>query len=115
MLSLPLSMIRRLRLACLLLLTLAAMVPALGAHACVDAGCATVALASGATVDEAKQPCADCGQACANGCCHAPHPATAPDVSMIQTVSTFTVPLSWSHSIAPPLADAAGPRRPPRI
>ena len=115
MLHLPLSMIRRLRLACLLLLTLAALAPAVGAHACVDADCATVAVASDTAVDEAEQPCADCGQACANGCCHAPHLATAPDVSMIQGVSTFAAPLAWSHSTAPPLADAAGPRRPPRI
>jgi len=115
MLSLPLSMIRRVRLTCLLLLTLAAMAPALGAHACVDPACATVAVASDTVINEAEQPCADCGQACANGCCHAPHLATAPDVSMIQNVSPFAAPLSWSHSTVPPPADAAGPRRPPRI
>jgi hypothetical protein len=114
MLSVPLGMIRRLRLACLLLLTLAALAPAMGAHACVDADCATVAIASDTAVDEAGQPCADCGQPCANGCCHAQHVATAPDVSIIQDVPVFAAPLSWSHSTAPPLADAAGPRRPPR-
>lgn len=114
MLSAPLSIFRRLRLACLLLLTLAALAPAVGAHACVDADCATVAVASDTVAGDASEPCSDCGQACANGCCHAPHVATAPDVSMIQGVPVFAAPLSWSHSTAPPLADAPGPRRPPR-
>lgn len=97
-----------------LLLALVFAAPAVEAHACVDATCATIVAASTSATTTAEPPCADCGLPCANGCCHAQHVATAPDVSVILSVAIFAAPLSWSHSTAPPLADAAGPRRPPR-
>lgn len=107
-------MFRRLRPVILLLLTLAALAPALGAHACVDEDCATISLTAQASADTPDEPCSDCGQACANGCCHAPHPATAPELPHIQTLSTYACGRTWAHATEPPLADAAGPLRPPR-
>lgn len=105
--------LRRLRLACLLLLTLAALAPALEAHACVDPDCAPVVLAFEAA-DDGDCPCADCGPACANGCCHAPHVATTPDFPVIQSLPAYASAPAWSDAIAPPPADTSGPRRPPR-
>lgn len=105
--------LRRLRLACLMLLTLAALAPALEAHACVDADCAPAALVFEAA-DDGERPCADCGPACANGCCHAPHVATPLDLQRVPDMPAYASMPAWSDSVAPPLAEASGPRRPPR-
>jgi hypothetical protein len=72
------DMIRRLGFVGGLLLTLAFAVPAFEAHACADE---LSPLAAEAVMDapaDPDQPCPDCGPGCANGCCHAPHSATAP-------------------------------------
>ena len=114
MLHWAVSNLRRLRLACLLLLTLAALAPALEAHACVDPDCAPTVLAFEAAAD-GERPCADCGPACANGCCHAPHVATTPDFPAIQSLPAYASAPAWSDAVAPPPADTSGPRRPPRV
>ena len=104
--------LHRLRLACLLLLTLAALAPALEAHACVDADCAPAVLAFDTAEDD--RPRADCGPACANGCCHAPHVATTPDFAAVPQPPSYASTPAWSDAVAPPPADMSGPRRPPR-
>ena len=108
------SMFGSLRLVILLLATLAALAPAVGAHACVDADCATVAVSTQTVAETPDEPCSDCGLACANGCCHAPHVSTAPDATMLTTATAYQVAPGWRHSAEPPLSEVGGPLRPPR-
>ncbi|CAN5187736.1 hypothetical protein BH09PSE1_BH09PSE1_20200 [soil metagenome] len=113
--SFPLSLPRLSSLLLLLLVVLATAVPAAVAHACSDAGCDTVQLVvETAAADDDDGPCSDCGQACANGCCHGSHAATTVEPPVIPLIVTFDQPASWRHATTPPLADPSGPRRPPR-
>lgn len=109
------EMIARLGLVGAVALGLAFAAPAFAAEVCLDADC----VASSRTAVDAPpadgEPCPDCGPACANGCCHAQHAATAADLS----APASAVPLMrrvelWLHDAAPPLARPAGPERPPR-
>ncbi|PZT99918.1 MAG: hypothetical protein DI624_04410 [Brevundimonas sp.] len=103
-----------LRLVFQLLLLLAVFSPAVSAHACVDETCAYVAAGVQAVPDDAQGGCPDCGPACANGCCHAPHPAALPGPAFMDQPTPPALRLSWSHSPERPPLDPAGLRRPPR-
>jgi hypothetical protein len=107
-------MIRRLGFVSSLLLTLAFAAPAFESHACPDetppAGVQVVS--DGATENGAQ--CPDCGPACANGCCHAPHSAVSPENQTPRTVCAFGSALVWSDATCLPLDRPAGPDRPPR-
>ena len=109
------KMIARMGLAGAAVLALAFAAPAFAAEVCIDADC----IADGQTAFEAAsdnaEPCPDCGPACANGCCHAQHAATAPDLSApASTPRIQRAAEVWLHDAAPPLARPAGPDRPPR-
>ena len=108
-------LIRRLGLLCLMLLTIAAVLPASEALACAptsppDAAASTALQTAPATEDG----CGDCALSCAHGCCHAPHVgilggATAPvpvaDTPMLQ---------AWTHDTGQRPAAVGGPDRPPQ-
>lgn len=114
MLSFLRRMIARLGLAGALVLSLAFLTPAFAAHVCIDPSCTPAEQAISADVD-LDDACPDCGPACANGCCHAPHP-TAPtaDLAAPQASVPLAAPSSWGHTALPPPVRPAGPERPPR-
>lgn len=105
----------RLRVLGVMLLALAFVLPAMSSHACAPAPSDVVQITDAGQTEPNDDPCQDCGPACANGHCHAPHPAIVGDgLAMMQPAATFAMPLSWSHSplLAPSPPD--GPERPPR-
>lgn len=109
------EMIARMGLAGALVLSLAFAAPAFAIEICIDADCAPTGQMAFEVAPDNGEACPDCGPACANGCCHAQHAATAPDLS----APTPTRPMTrtaelWVHEAAPPLARPAGPDRPPR-
>ena len=101
------------RVVLLTLLALVAFAPAASAHACAEANCAAVAVV-GEAVSDQDQGCIDCGPACANGCCHAPHPAYRSAPILIQTPAHTAARHAWRQSPEPTPVDTAGPDRPPR-
>ncbi|WGM30672.1 hypothetical protein [Brevundimonas sp. NIBR11] len=116
MLRLLRKMIARMSLAGALLLSLAFAAPAFAVEICIDTDCAASTRTAFEVAPDNGAPCPDCGPACANGCCHAQHAATAPDVFAPSPtrLATRTAEL-WMHEAAPPLARPAGPERPPRL
>jgi len=109
------EMIARMGLAGAVVLCLAFAAPAFAAHACIDEDCAPAGQTAFEVGPDNGESCPDCGPACANGCCHAQHAATAPDLA----APSPTRPVArtaelWVHEAAPPLARPAGPDRPPR-
>ena len=107
---------RRLGLACTLLLALAFAVPSFASHVCAESeACAPNAQVVVDAVSDADPACEDCGPACANGCCHAPHPATAPDVAAIPAHLIGVKPSGPALATAPPSLRPSGPERPPRV
>ncbi|WP_143275686.1 hypothetical protein [Brevundimonas sp. SH203] len=96
-----------------LLLALAFTVPAFESHACVAEASSRVEVVD-ATSGGADVQCPDCGPACANGCCHAPHSAMSNDMSAPRFVAVFGHPSVWSDTVASPLGRPDGPERPPR-
>jgi len=115
MLRLLRQLMSRMGLTGAVVLALAFTTPAFASHACATEACAPAGRTSLDAPAEAGEPCPDCGPACANGCCHAQHAATAPDLSaptaLPQVARTAEL---WVHEAAPPLARPAGPDRPPR-
>ncbi len=108
-------MIRRLGLACALLLALAFAAPAYASHICAESEtCAPAvqALAEASSVD--GDACPDCGPACANGCCHAPHAATPATLDAPMLKATRPVSAASRLATLPPPVRPAGPERPPR-
>ncbi|MBJ7319044.1 MAG: hypothetical protein JHC96_09620 [Brevundimonas sp.] len=106
-------MVSRFGFVSVLLLTLAFSVPAFETHACAVQP-ASVEAASLADAAGDRQ-CPDCGPACANGCCHAPHSAVSNDMATPRFIAVFGQPHAWSDSVASPLGRPDGPERPPRI
>lgn len=96
----------------ILLLTLAFSVPAFETHACAIE---PVSIQAAAQADIASdRQCDDCGPACANGCCHAPHSAVAPEAHSPRVVAVFRAPLAWSDAAGLTAQRPSGPDRPPR-
>lgn len=95
-----------------LLLTLVFAMPAFESHACAPEAPtdAQIVAAAGADTD-----CPDCGPACANGCCHAPHSAVSNDMATPRLIALFGQPGTWSDIVASPLGRPDGPERPPRV
>ena len=108
------QMVGRMGLVSGLLLTLVFALPAFESHACADEPSPPVAEAVADTPADRDLQCPDCGPACANGCCHAPHVATAPDVAMIGGTAVFAAPAVWANALGRPLGATQGPERPPR-
>jgi hypothetical protein len=109
------KMIARMGLAGAVVLALAVVTPAFASHACINEACAPAGQAAVETPADADDSCPDCGPACANGCCHAPHAATAPELSAPSSPPQIARAEVWVHEAAPPLARPAGPDRPPRL
>lgn len=95
-----------------LLLTLVFALPAFESHACAVESPASAHVAEAASGDDIQ--CPDCGPACANGCCHAPHSAVSDDMATPRFIAVFGQPQAWSNSVASPLGRPDGPERPPR-
>lgn len=112
MLNLLRKMVSRLGLVSILLLTLVFAMPAFESHACAVEAPGSVKIFEAAAGDEIQ--CPDCGPACANGCCHAPHSALSNDLTTPRFVAVFGQPRSWGDSVASPLGRPDGPERPPR-
>ena len=105
--------VRRFGFVSILLLTLVFAMPAFESHACEAEAPASAQVAEAASGGDVQ--CPDCGPACANGCCHAPHSAVSDDVATPRFVALFGQPQAWSDSVASPLGRPDGPERPPRI
>ncbi len=108
------KMIARMGLAGAVVLCLSFAAPAFAAHACIDENCAPAGQTAFETPSDADDACPDCGPACANGCCHAQHAATAPELAAPSSPPLTVRAEIWLHEAAPPLARPAGPDRPPR-
>ncbi|MGA0544163.1 hypothetical protein ACO2Q1_02695 [Brevundimonas sp. VNH65] len=106
------DILRRMGFVSALLLTLVFSLPAFESHACTDETPQSVAvvLADDGTGDA----CSDCGPACANGCCHAPHAATPAALTGEASRPAFALPRPAKHTPGAPLDRPDGPDRPPR-
>ena len=96
------------------LLTLAFAMPALASHACASELSPPVAETTASVAGDGEGQCPDCGPACANGCCHAPHVATPAELGVASERVVFATPVAWAHVNGRPLDAPAGPERPPR-
>lgn len=114
MLRLMRQMMSRMGLTGAVVLALAFATPGFAAHACASEACAPAGRTLIAASADADDACPDCGPACANGCCHAQHAATAPELSAPMSPIRIARAEVWVHEAAPPLARPAGPDRPPR-
>ena len=108
-------MIRELGLVGGVLLALVFALPAFESHACAAELSSSAAVAFDVAGAGDDQQCPDCGPACAGGCCHAPHAATAPDVAAAVATPKFSAPAAWTHRAGRTLDAPGGPDRPPRF
>lgn len=111
------DLIRRLGFVSVLLLALVFAAPAFESHACADAERPSGVMAGVAAVDAGPgddASCADCGPACANGCCHAPHSAVATENPGPRPLPRFAQPLAWTDCAGVLMTRPSGPDRPPR-
>lgn len=106
------EMVSRLGFISTVLLTLVFAMPAFESHACTAEPPASVQVVETAAGEDIQ--CPDCGPACVNGCCHAPHSAVSHDMAAPRFIAVFGQPRAWSDSIASPLGRPDGPERPPR-
>lgn len=109
------DMIRRIGFVGGMLLTLTFAMPALASHACGSELSPPIADTTAGASADGKAQCPDCGPACANGCCHAPHVATPIDHGVESEGVVFAAPVAWVHVTGWPLDAPAGPERPPRL
>lgn len=106
------EMVRRLGFVSILLLALTFAMPAFESHACAAEAPDSPQFVE--TVGGADIRCPDCGPACANGCCHAPHSSLSNDMTAAPFIAVFGQPQAWSDSIVSPLGRPDDPDRPPR-
>jgi hypothetical protein len=106
------EMVRRFGFVSTLLLTLVFAMPAFETHACETEAPTRVEIVDARAGEDTQ--CPDCGPACANGCCHAPHSAVSNDMATPRFIAVFGQPRAWSDSVASPLGRPDGPERPPR-
>jgi len=109
------NMIRRVGFVGGMLLALAFAAPALASHACASDLAPSWGQTTASTLAHGEAQCPDCGPACANGCCHAPHVATPPNAVIESKGPQFAAPVAWAHMTGRPLDSPAGPDRPPRL
>jgi hypothetical protein len=98
-----------------LVLTLVFALPAFETHACTVEPSAPAATGAITAAGDSASQCQDCGPACANGCCHAAHPAIAPDAPVAKTIRPTHDAEPWIDAAQAPLIQPSGPDRPPRI
>ena len=106
------EIVSRLGLVSTLLLTLVFALPAFESHACAAEAPSSAQVVEAAAGGDIQ--CPDCGPACANGCCHAPHSTMSNDLATARFIAIFGQPHAWSDSVASPLGRPDGPERPPR-
>ena len=114
MLRLLRQMMGRMGLTGAIVMALAFTTPAFASHACATEACSPAGRTSVDAPSDAEDACPDCGPACANGCCHAQHAATAPELTAPSSPVFTARAEAWLHEAAPPLSRPAGPDRPPR-
>lgn len=114
MLRLLRQMMGRMGVAGAVVMALAFATPAFASHACIDESCAPAGSTAFAAPVDAEDGCPDCGPACANGCCHAPHPATTPGLAQPDAPIQTATSAVWTHAALPPLVRPSDPDRPPR-
>ena len=102
------------RLLFLLVVMMTAAAPAAEAHVCADPACGVIRTSVEAPAQTDDRPCADCGPACAGGCCHAAHVAIPVEPPVIAPVAAFATPQAWRHAAPLPPTAPSGPLRPPR-
>lgn len=108
------DMIRRIGFVGGVLLTLVFAAPALASPACASELSPPVMETTAKAATDIESQCPDCGPACANGCCHAPHVATPAGDGVEPKGPVFAAPVAWTHVTGRPLDAPAGPERPPR-
>jgi hypothetical protein len=108
-------MIRRIGFVGGVLLTLAFAMPAMASHACASELSPPSSESTVGAATDGDAQCPDCGPACANGCCHAPHAATPADAGTQPRGSVFATPVIWADVTGRLLYAPAGPERPPRL
>ena len=108
------DMIRRIGFVGGMLLTLAFATSALASHACASELSPPVVETELNASSDGETQCPDCGPACANGCCHAPHAATPADDGLQPEAPVFAVPVVWTQATGRPVGAPAGLERPPR-
>lgn len=106
------EMVRRFGFVSTLLLTLVFAMPAFESHAC-SAAPTSVEIVEAVSGEDIQ--CPDCGPACANGCCHAPHSAVPNDMAKPRFIAVFGQPRAWSDIVASPLGRPDGLERPPKV
>lgn len=110
------SILGRFRVAILVVFTLLFVMPAFESHACAaESPSAATEAAQIVTAVAADEGCDDCGPACAVSCCHAPHLAVMPVLSIPRASTTYAAPDRWTHAAAAPASSPDGPERPPRF
>lgn len=113
MLKVARDMIKRLGFVGGLVLALLFAAPVVEAHACAAE---PVLIADGLFLVETGDhgdSCPDCGPACANMCCHAPHLAIANALPQ-DSAHDVEHPAHWTHQNALATAPPSGPDQPPR-
>lgn len=114
MIALARNILRRFGFVGILLLTLAAAVPAT-AQACVPLDQSAVATASAVNTAPAdSDDCGDCGLVCFHGCCHGTHAAIPAFDAAPLALIRFQPTKSWTHAAGNLPASPAGLERPPR-
>ena len=115
MIGLARNILRRFGFVGILLLTLAAALPAT-AQSCNPLDPTGFAAGSVAdTTPSDSDDCGDCGLACFHGCCHGVHAAIpAIDAAPLALPFRFHAAQSWAHTVGDIPASVAGLERPPR-
>lgn len=109
------EMVRRLGFIGGILLTLVFAMPAFESHACAAEPPFSSAVVEAGSSGEQNPACPDCGPACANGCCHAPHAIATVDRIEPRAPSVRVRPSTDLETVGLPFERPAGPERPPRV
>lgn len=108
-------MFRRFGFVSVMLLTLAMAVAPSEAGACAPAADGGPAASAVVQADGCgTQDCRDCGPACSQTCCHAPHVAVTGAAASPAPATLFRAPRPHEGTAASPAGVRDGPERPPR-
>lgn len=114
MIGLARNILRRFGFVGILLLTLAAAVPA-AAQACEPSDQTNISTLSVANTPPAdSDDCGDCALVCFHGCCHGTHAAMPAFDAAPLALDRFQPVKSWMHTVGDLPAAPAGLERPPR-
>lgn len=114
------TLLRQIGFVCALLVALTTATLAVEAQACAPGAEAAVSASLTAAVTAvqtdpcASQECADCGLACAHGCCHAQHVGVVEIAASPLTPASFKSPAGWPAVLGALHGAPSGLERPPR-